>query len=154
MRSAALFLILLASCNNMVRQPRYDSFGDGSLFADGKAMQTPPAGTVARDPGSTTSPARPPMNLALLRRGQERYDIFCSMCHGFDGSGAGTVSAPGFPQPADFRAASQRALAAEQIYRAISQGQGVMYGFADRVPPRDRWAMTAYVEALQRNGTR
>jgi mono/diheme cytochrome c family protein len=153
-RAALLPLLLLAGCDNMVHQARYDPYGDGPLFADGKAMQLPPKGTIARDaPQRTAQAQRPPMTLALLRRGQERYGIYCAMCHGADGSGDGTVIARGFPRPADFRAPAQRALTSDRIFEAISHGAGVMYGFADRVPAPDRWAIAAYVEALRRSGT-
>lgn len=145
--------IALAGCNNMVRQPRYDPYGDGALFADGKAMQRPPDGAIPRDaPALAKAAERPPMSLALLERGRDRYGIYCTMCHGLDGSGDGTVTARGFPRPADFRADDQRATGADRIYRAITEGKGVMYGFADRVPAGDRWAITAYVQALQRSG--
>lgn len=155
MRLPVLLLLLLAGCDNMVRQPRYDAYGEGKLFADGKVMQVPPDGTVARDAASWAAAAqRPPMSAALLARGQDRYAIYCSMCHGVDGSGDGTVPARGFPRPADFRTLGQRALGSGQVYQAISDGHGVMYGFADRVPPHDRWAMAAYVQALQRSGRR
>jgi mono/diheme cytochrome c family protein len=137
----------------MVKQPRYDAYGAGALFADGKAMQVPPAGTVARDAAAwAEQAARPPMSLALLQRGRDRYAIYCSMCHGLDGSGDGTVPARGFPRPADFRTADQRALDSTQIYQAISSGSGAMYSFSDRVPAPDRWAIAAYVEALRRSG--
>jgi mono/diheme cytochrome c family protein len=144
----------LVGCDNMVRQDRYDAYGAGALFGDGKVMQDPPAGVVARDaPAIAAAARRPAMTPALLRRGQDRYAIYCTMCHGLDGSGDGTVPARGFPRPADFRSAGQRALTGDQIYRAISQGSGVMYGFADRVPAPDRWAIAAYVQALRRSGT-
>lgn len=154
-RLALLLPLVLAGCDNMVRQNRYDPYGDGPLFADGKAMQAPPAGTVARDaPQRAAEARRPQMTMALLRRGQERYGIYCAMCHGLDGSGDGTVTARGFPRPADFRSAGQRRIGSERIYQVISDGAGVMYGFADRVPAPDRWAIAAYVEALRRSGGR
>lgn len=150
-----LVLLLLAGCDNMVKQPRYDPYGDGPLFADGKALQDPPAGTVPRDaPALARAAERPPMSLALVERGRDRYAIYCTMCHGADGSGNGTVPARGFPRPADFRDPAQRALDPARLYAAVSAGHGVMYGFADRVPAPDRWAMVAYVEALQRSGRR
>lgn len=153
MKQALFILLLLAGCDNMARQPRYDAYGVGKLFPDGKVMQTPPAGTVPRDAAAWAAQSRrPPMTLALIQRGRERYGIYCSMCHGLDGSGDGTVPARGFPRPADFRSAGQKALGADRIYAAISDGYGVMYGFKDRVPPRDRWAMAAYVEAFQHTG--
>jgi len=153
MRWLLLAPLLLAGCDNMVKQPRYDAYGAGALFADGKAMQMPPAGTVPRDAAAwTAQAAQPPMSLALIQRGRDRYAIYCSMCHGLDGSGDGTIPARGFPRPADFHAADQRSLGSAQIYQAISNGAGAMYGFADRVPAPDRWAMAAYVEALRRSG--
>src|SRR3546814_17576933 len=105
-------------------------------------MQLPPEHTVARDAAEWAEQTRrPPLTASLLKRGQERYGIYCSMCHGFDGSGDGTVPARGFPRPADFHAADQWALDSASIYHTISDGFGVMYGFRDRVPPRDRWAL-------------
>jgi mono/diheme cytochrome c family protein len=62
------------------------------------------------------------------------------------------VTARGFPRPADFRTPQQRALSSQQIFHAVSAGAGAMYGFADRVPAHDRWAIAAYVEALRRTG--
>lgn len=150
-----LAMLLLCACNNMARQPRYDAYGEGGLFPDGKVMQTAPEGTVARDAAAiAAADQRPAMSPALLVRGRERFGIYCAMCHGFDGSGDGTVPARGFPRPADFRTPQQRGLTSAKLYRVISDGYGVMYGFADRVPAHDRWAMAAYVEALQRNRPR
>jgi mono/diheme cytochrome c family protein len=151
----AALALLLGGCDNMVRQERYDAYGAGGLFADGKVMQAPPPGTVARDaPVLAAAAERPALTPALLERGRQRYGIYCSMCHGYDGSGDGTVPARGFPRPADFRSAGQRALTSARIFQAVSEGAGVMYGFADRVPAPDRWAITAYVEALRRSGGR
>src|SRR3546814_11032227 len=97
MRALLLLPLLVAGCNNMVKQPRYDPYGEGPLFADGKAMQLPPEHTVARDAAEWAEQTRrPPLTASLLKRGQERYGIYCSMCHGFDGSGDGTVPARGF----------------------------------------------------------
>ena len=153
MRWLLLAPLLLAGCDNMVKQPRYDAYGIGALFADDKAMQVPPADTIPRDAAAwAEQAARPTMSLTLIKRGRDRYAIYCSMCHGLDGSGDGTVPARGFPRPADFHAADQRSLGSAQIYQTISNGAGAMYGFSDRVPAPDRWAITAYVEALRRSG--
>ena len=92
---------------------------------------------------------RPPMTLALLQRGRERYGIYCVMCHDAAGTGAGVIPSRGFPKPRSFAAPEQEALTDRQIMEAVGQGYGVMYGFADRVSPADRWAITAYVRALQ-----
>lgn len=153
MRRALPLLLLLGGCNDMVRQPRYDDYGPGKLFADGKAMQAPPADVVPRDaPALARAAARPPMTTALLARGRERYAVACVPCHAADGSGRGTVPARGYPQPQDFRAPAQRALTPEHIHDVIERGYGFMYGHADRVGLADRWAITAYVLALRDAG--
>ena len=146
--------LLLAGCNNMVRQPRYDDYGPGALFSDRKAMQAPPEGAVPRDePAIAAADTRPPMTAALIERGRQRYAIDCAMCHAADGSGFGTVPARGYPQPQDFHAPGQRALSPQHIHDVIANGYGVMYGHADRVAPADRWAITAYVLALREAGS-
>lgn len=150
MRAILVLPLLLAGCNDMVRQPRYDDYGPGKLFADGKAMQAPPAGAVPRDaPALALAEERPAITPALLARGRERYGIYCAMCHAADGSGRGTVPARGYPQPQDLRSPAQRALNPQHIHDVIANGYGVMYGHADRVAPADRWAITAYVLALR-----
>jgi mono/diheme cytochrome c family protein len=156
MRWALLFALLaLGACDDMVRQPRYDDYGPGKLFADGKAMQVPPDGTVARDMLQIKAvDTRPPLTFALLERGRERYGIYCAVCHAADGSGRGTVPARGYPQPRAFQDADQRTLAPQHIHDVITNGYGVMYPHADRVAPADRWAITAYVLALRRVGPR
>lgn len=91
----------------------------------------------------------PPVSLALLHRGQERYNIYCAACHGLTGAGDGIVVARGFPRP---RPLSDPALAAapgKHIVDVIGNGFGTMYTFSDRVDPKDRWAIAAYVRALQ-----
>ena len=152
MKRAALLLPLLATaCNeNMVQQHRYDPYEAAPLWADGKVMQAPPAGTVARDaPVLAAAATRPSMSAALLQRGRERYGIYCSMCHGYEGDGNGIVPARGFPHPPSFHSARLRAAPSSHIYDVISNGYGVMYGYGDRVAPADRWAIAAYVRALQ-----
>jgi mono/diheme cytochrome c family protein len=91
----------------------------------------------------------PPVSLALVQRGHARYDIYCAMCHGLTGDGDGIVVARGFPKPKPLNAASQRAMSAPRMIDVISNGSGIMYGFSDRVTPPDRWAIVAYIRALQ-----
>jgi mono/diheme cytochrome c family protein len=147
----AALAFLLASCDEMSHQPRYDSYEESSLFADGKAMQAPPEGTVARDDPAwrTALERRPPITLALLERGRNRYAIYCSPCHDYSGYGHGTVPNRGFPQPPSFH--EPRLLKANSRYfvDVITEGHGVMYSYADRVAPADRWAIAAYIRALQ-----
>lgn len=143
--------VALSACDGMSHQPRYDSYEQSRLFADGKSLQAPPDGTVARDAPARRAALRerPPMTLALLQRGRERYDIFCTPCHDAAGYGHGTVPARGFPQPPSLHIVRLRAAPASYVVDVITRGHGVMYSYADRVPPADRWAIAAYVRALQ-----
>ncbi|MBA3325808.1 MAG: cytochrome c [Rhodobacteraceae bacterium] len=84
-----------------------------------------------------------------LQRGRERYDIFCTPCHGPAGHGDGLAVQGGFPAPPSFHAATQRALAPPFVVAVIAEGAGLMLPMAERIPPSDRWAIAAYVEALQ-----
>jgi mono/diheme cytochrome c family protein len=150
--AVVLFAALaLAACRNMVQQPRYDASEDSPLFDDGMAMQHPPEGTVARDaPQRQAAAQRPPLTMALVERGRERFGIYCVPCHAADGSGQGIVPSRGFPHPPDFRSARLRAAPVSHFYEVITDGYGVMYSYADRVEPADRWAIAAYIRALQR----
>ena len=152
---ALLAPLALGACDNMVQQARYDSYETAELFPDGVAMQHPPEGTVAREaPERAYLAERPPLTAALVERGQERYGIYCSMCHAPDGSGNGVVPSRGFPHPPDLRSDRLRAAPPEHFYDVMTNGYGVMYSYADRVSPRDRWAVAAYLRALQKVGTR
>jgi len=90
-----------------------------------------------------------PATLEVLERGQERYNIYCSPCHGLSGRGDGMVVRRGFPAPPSYHSAKLRAATAQHIFDVISNGYGVMYSYAARVEPRDRWAIVAYIRALQ-----
>lgn len=157
MRGAALLLLFLAGCGQnltMNDQRKYAEWERGRLFRNDRVVQAPPAGTVAR----AAEPAdplvlRPPMTLALVKRGRERFGIFCTPCHGESGDGDGIVVQRGFPHPPDY--ADPRLVSAPDryFYDVISHGHGAMYSYADRVPPKDRWAITAYIRALQRSRT-
>ena len=147
-RLLALALLPLAACNDMVDQPRQDSYAASELYPDGKAMQAPPDGVVDREAGVRAAEAqRPPLTAALIARGRERYGIDCAPCHGIDGRGAGVVVQRGFPAPRSFLGAGED-LSSAHLFGVIGDGKGVMYGFADRVRPSDRWAIAAYVRAL------
>ncbi|VWX47355.1 cytochrome c [Novosphingobium sp. 9U] len=151
---ALLPLVLLAACgDNMVQQARYDSYEKAPLFADGMAMQAPPAGVVSRDaPQRAAETRRLPMSLALIERGRERYGIYCVPCHAQDGSGNGVVPSRGFPHPPDFHSDRLKAAPDTHFYQVMTNGYGIMYSYADRVSPPDRWAIVAYIRALQATG--
>ncbi|WP_369719459.1 cytochrome c [Bradyrhizobium sp. LLZ17] len=147
---AALATLLAACDQNMDVQPRYGEYSRAPLFR-GSVLRRPPVNTVARDAlerekVATTKPALTP---ELLARGRERFGIFCSPCHGGGGDGNGIIVQRGMPRPTSYH--SDRLLAADDQYffDVITNGHGAMYSYAARVPPRDRWAIAAYIRALQ-----
>jgi mono/diheme cytochrome c family protein len=91
----------------------------------------------------------PLMTRDVLARGQTRYEIFCTPCHGFSGDGDGMAVQRGFPAPPSFHTRVRRDMAPERIVYAITNGFGRMLPMAERIPPADRWAIAAYVKALQ-----
>ena len=92
---------------------------------------------------------RPPLTAALLERGRERFGIYCTPCHDAAGFGEGTVPARGFPQPPSLHIARLRAVPSRYFVDVIAHGHGAMYSYANRVSPADRWAIAAYIRALQ-----
>jgi hypothetical protein len=85
----------------------------------------------------------------VMRRGQERYNIFCAPCHARLGNGQGMIVQRGFKTPPSFHIDRLREAPPGYYYEVITQGFGVMYSYASRVPPEDRWAIIAYIKALQ-----
>jgi mono/diheme cytochrome c family protein len=105
---------------------------------------------VLRDQQAEAAQANPyPVTLQLLRRGQERYTIYCLPCHSALGDGDGRVVRRGFPAPPSYHSERLRAAPDRHLYEVITHGYGVMYPYADRVEPSDRWAIVAYIRALQ-----
>jgi mono/diheme cytochrome c family protein len=86
---------------------------------------------------------------STYRRGEERFDIFCAPCHGATGSGDGMVVQRGFPAPPSYHTNRLRTALNRHFYDVITQGYGAMYPYADRVSRQDRWAIVAYIRALQ-----
>lgn len=153
MRQWALLLaVCLAGCEQkMADAPRRDPFEPSPLFADGTSARVPPAGTVAADadlePVAAALPATLP--LSMLERGRAQYEVFCTPCHDYTGHGNGRVVQRGFPHPPDFHSAVLRAAPDRRFFDAITNGYGAMYPYAARVPVADRWAIVAYIRALQ-----
>jgi mono/diheme cytochrome c family protein len=108
----------------------------------------PIEGAVSRD-APLHPPGPPPVTMALLERGRERFDIYCAPCHGADGDGNGMIVQRGFPHPPSYYSNALRQAPNQHFYEVITNGYGVMYPYADRVDPNDRWAITAYIRALQ-----
>lgn len=152
---ALLLVFALAGCDeSMDNQNRLKTYGSApgisSWPSEGEALP-PVKGTVAQGAlereQQTMQP--PPVSSALLARGQQRYNIYCSACHGLTGAGDGIVVARGFPKPKPFDDPAIMNAPAKQLVGAITSGYGVMYSFSDRVDPKDRWAIAAYIRALQ-----
>jgi mono/diheme cytochrome c family protein len=134
---------------SMHTQPRLDAQASDTLWRGGPARRPPPDQSVAFNAEPDAPAPRPPVTIALIQRGEERYRIYCEMCHSPTGDGKGAVPSRGFPAPLSFADPKQRALDAGHIYDVITNGHGVMYGLGDRIAPDDRWAITLYVRALQ-----
>ncbi len=158
----AAALVLSACGRNMYDQPKAETYEASPFFADGASSRPLPEGTISRERGAIdpvyltgmgdggfVSELPIEVSEGLLRRGQERYDIFCSVCHNYNGDGNGMIVQKGFVQPASFH--EQRLLdsPAGYYYNAITNGFGRMYSYASRIPVEDRWAIVAYVRALQ-----
>jgi mono/diheme cytochrome c family protein len=142
----------LGGCGqNMTDQPKYGQYQPATLFPNGRVLQAPVAGTVARGDLERAETARekPPLTAELLARGREQFDIFCSPCHDRTGSGQGMVVQRGMPRPPSYDIARLRTAQDQHFFDVISNGYGAMYSYASRVPPRDRWAIVAYIRALQ-----
>ncbi len=132
----------------MRKQARYDTQTTSTFFADGMTARPAVEHAVTTDAGPTTRPA---MSVALLERGQERFGIYCAMCHGANGAGHGMVVQRGFPPPPTFHSDRLRGLPDDYLNGVITHGLGKMPPYADQIPPDDRWAIVAYVRALQRS---
>jgi mono/diheme cytochrome c family protein len=143
--------LLLGCSQNMVSQPKYQEYGPAALFRNGRVLQVPVAGTVARDDPARAAQARerPPLSAELLARGRQQFDIFCAPCHSRTGDGNGMIVQRGMPRPPSYHIDRLRAAPDQHFFDVITKGHGVMYSYAARVKPRDRWAIVAYVRALQ-----
>jgi len=149
--ASALLAILLAGCDqNMEEQPAGRSYSALPQLG-GSEMRPPPHGTVAQDDIARTqaSQQKPQLTAALLERGQDRFNIYCSPCHGRTGQGNGRIVQRGMPHPTSYH--DPRLLAADDqhFFEVITNGYGAMYSYAMRVSPQDRWAIVAYIRALQ-----
>jgi len=144
MRRLAFLLLLTglaASCDDMTDQPKESPYTN-----QGGSPATPPAGTVMQNEAQA---AAPPVTLALLQRGRTEFDVYCSACHGTTGTGNGMIVQRGFPAPPSFDQDRLRAAPPQHIYDVATNGYGVMFAFGGRLAPSDRWAIAAYVKALQ-----
>jgi mono/diheme cytochrome c family protein len=158
----APMVIGLAGCGNTLRQdmanqPRQNPLSPSDFFPDGRSERpvvenTVVRGAVADDAlfvakDSNAFPLQ--VNMELLERGQERYAIFCSPCHGLQGDGNGMVAMRGMKHPPSYHDERLRHEPNGYFYDVITNGFGAMYPYSAQIPPRDRWAIVAYLRALQ-----
>jgi mono/diheme cytochrome c family protein len=132
--------LLLGSCDHMIHQDK------ASLYSRAAQSVRPDPDAVAwRD-----EPVTPPkLTLALLQRGQERFRVYCTPCHSELGDGNGIVVQRGFPHPPSYEEDRLRNAPTQHFFDVMTQGYGDMYSFAGRLSPHDRWAVAAYIRALQ-----
>ncbi|HEY3730802.1 MAG TPA: cytochrome c [Steroidobacteraceae bacterium] len=139
--------------HQMYEQPKYLPLAPSTLFSDGNSSRPQLPGTVPRVSSGASEVAQvaasPIVTAGLLARGRERFDIYCAPCHGRAGHGDGVVARRGFPAPPSFHTEALRAAPDSVFYQTITEGYGVMYPYADRIAPADRWAIIAYIRALQ-----
>ncbi len=170
LKSHLRFCFVIASCligitacrQDMHDQPRYEPLEKNAFFEDGRASRPFVEGTVARgqlrlddhfytgkvnDELVTTLPFT--ATKEILERGQQRYNIFCSPCHDQVGTGAGMIVQRGFRQPPSLHIDRLRQAPIGHFFDVMTNGFGTMYSYADRIAPKDRWAIVAYIRALQ-----
>jgi hypothetical protein len=157
------FSFFIIGCRqDMHDQPKYQPLEASDFFADGRASRPLPPGTVARGQlnddehlysgksGKKFADALPfAVSPALLARGQERFNIFCSPCHGRLGDGDGMVVRRGFRHPPSFHIDRLRQAPVGYHFDVITNGFGSMQDYSAQIPVKDRWAIIAYVRALQ-----
>lgn len=147
---------------DMHDQPRYEPFEKSDFFEDGQASRPLLPGTVARGSlredaalytgksGSAFVSQIPvPVTAELLRRGRSQFEAFCSPCHGRTGMGDGVIVQRGFKRPSSYHVDRLRAMPIGYFYDVITNGYGAMSDYSSQVPVPDRWAVAAYVRALQ-----
>jgi mono/diheme cytochrome c family protein len=157
-----LGLFALGCQQQMANQPRYDPLEASDFFDDGRSARPLVEGTVARGQlrldeqfytgkinGQLATTFPFPVTAAVLDRGQERFNIYCTPCHDRLGTGLGMVVRRGYRQPPSYHTERLRQAPVGHFFDVITRGLGAMPDYAAQIPPRDRWAIVAYIRALQ-----
>jgi mono/diheme cytochrome c family protein len=152
----------VACRQDMHDAPRYEALEKSDFFGDARSARPLVEGTVARGhlnddevfhagkAGAAFVTALPmPVDMALLERGRQRYEIYCTPCHGRTGNGEGIVVRRGYRKPVSFHDERLRAQVAGYFFDVMTNGFGAMPDYAAQLPARDRWAVVAYIRALQ-----
>lgn len=164
---AIAFLTLLgfAGCDNLAKGTRLKPQEQSQFFNDGESARVPPAHSIARGQlhsdsllysgrnadGSMATVFPWPVTMSVLSRGRQQYNAICANCHGTDGYGHGIIVARGFPTPPSFHGSMLENAPVGHFFDAITNGYGAMFPYASIVSVNDRWAITAYIRALQRS---
>lgn len=159
---AWLLLACIGCETNMYDQPRYEALEPSAFFDDGMSARPRVAHTVARNAlqadeafyqgtenGRVVEQFPVAVTAELLDRGEQRYAIYCSPCHGLLGDGAGMIVQRGFKAPPSYHIDRLRNAPVGYLYSVISAGFGAMFSYAEDIAPHDRWAIIAYIRALQ-----
>jgi cytochrome c553 len=155
--------VALSGCRrDMFNQPKSNPLRESDFFPDGAASRPIPLHTVARGDlenddafftgmiGTNLVTTFPfPVTREVLERGRQRFEINCAPCHGETGEGNGVVVARGFPRPPSYHLDRLRTAPIGHFFDVMTRGYGVMFAQAERVTPEDRWAIAAYIRALQ-----
>ena len=155
--------MVLAGCRlDMHVQPKYLPYEPTTFFDDGRSERPVVPGTIARghlrldellytgkENGVLADKFPFPITRADLERGRERYNIYCTPCHDYTGSGHGMIVQRGFPPPPSFHIDRLRNAPAGHFFDVMTNGDGSMYSYSTRVEPEDRWRVAAYIRALQ-----
>jgi mono/diheme cytochrome c family protein len=157
--------LLLAGCRqDMHDQPKFKPYAKNDFFADQRSARPLIEGTVARGhlnddallatgkvEGQPATVFPFEISPAVMARGRERYDIFCAPCHSRTGAGDGMIVRRGYRKPPTFHEDRLRQAAPGYVFDVISKGFGAMPDYAGQIPVADRWAIVAYLKALQRS---
>ena len=157
--------LLAAGCRqDMHDQPKFKPYAKSDFFADQRSARPLVDGTIARGhlrddavlytgkaAGKPVEEFPFAVTAAVMARGQERFDIFCSPCHGRTGAGDGMIVRRGYRKPPTFHQDRLRQAAPGYTFDVITSGFGAMPDYAQQIPARDRWAIVAYIKALQRS---
>lgn len=160
---ALLVILALTACRQkMANQARYDPYEASDFFADGMAARPRVVGTVARgeltdnpffDTGKVNGQVADgfpmPVTLELIDRGHTRFDIYCAQCHGRVGDGNGMIPSRGYRRPPSFHSEKVRTATTGHLFDVMTNGFGAMPPYGKMIPPQDRWAIAAYIRALQ-----
>jgi len=159
----SLLCIFVSACRqDMHDQPRFEPLEGSTFFQDGRASRPLVEGTVARGQlhldehlytgkvaGEFAKTFPFQISKEVLERGQQRYNIYCSPCHDKVGAGRGMIVQRGFRPPQSYHIDRLRDAPPGYFFDVITNGFGAMYSYADRISPKDRWAIIAYIRVLQ-----